>query len=798
MTLAATPVTRPRRTVRSLVVAIASLSAVAGWSVHGGPGVASAAGAVAVPGPQLVSTNPDDKAPVATDGEVRAIAEVGNRIIVGGTFTTIRNGGTTTNVARSYLFAYDKTTNLIDPGFAPTFNGSVDALQAGADGASVYVGGTFTNVNGVAQTGLVRIDTTTGATITAFNAKLNGRVSDLAMVGNRLYAIGFFGKSRTVTLGGLGAFDTTTGVADTRLLLPLATTRTGYGVRTIDVNSAATRMVIGGNLTSVGGVARDQIAVIDLATSPATVRADWNTSWLAFTDRSRTVSTITTYIRDVDLSDDGSYFVVGTTWYYPGNGDSLSRWEVGAAGADIAPTWARFTGGDTITKLTIAPNGVIYIGGHFRWYNSRPEDLSGPTAGAVTLFGLGAIDSSNGMPYQWAPTRQRGYGVLAMLVTSSGDLLIGHDTTSVAGETHQRFAKFPLAGGRTSVKLTAPTLPIGVTVVNGSATLRAFDGAAVTSSVAVSMPSGITSGVAIGDRMLAITTSLGLSVYESNGAGSWVLSERVAAYGLDPASVRGLTYSGNRLYYLLNGDQNLYARAVNPDSLAISPVAQVVSGPSTGDGRSYGSCNGLFVASETMYAACGGNLVATALTSLGVAGSPSTTISTPGASWNGAIVGAAAATTGTARTNLALGKTTNQSGTDYSGVSSRAVDGNRNGEYGANSVTHTTNAANSWWEVDLGSVQNISGVRIWNRVDCCVERLSNYWVYVSDVPFTSTSPSATRAQAGVSWFRVNGVSPRSIEIPFNRTARYIRIQAPGLEADYGLYLSLAEVEVYAG
>ena len=131
MTLAPAPVTRPRRTIRTLALAIASLAALAGWSAPGGAGVASAAGAAAVPGVQLVSTNPDDRTPVATNGEVRAIAEVGNTIVVGGTFTTIRDGGSSTNVARSYLFAYDKTTNVVNTAFAPTFNGSVDARYRG-------------------------------------------------------------------------------------------------------------------------------------------------------------------------------------------------------------------------------------------------------------------------------------------------------------------------------------------------------------------------------------------------------------------------------------------------------------------------------------------------------------------------------------------------------------------------------------------------------------------------------------------------------------------------------------------
>lgn len=795
-----TPSSRPTFGRRAFIGALAALAAVPVWASPTGtvPAV-QAAGATVVSGPRLVSTNPDDTTtPVATDGEVRSLAEVGNRIIVGGTFTTVREPGSKTNIARAYLFAYDKTTGKVDTGFVPVVNGSVDSLVAAADGTSVYVGGNFKTANGVAQPYLVRLDTTTGAIVTTFNAKVNGRVSDMTLVGSRLYAIGYFAKSRTVALGGLGAFDATTGVADTKLVLPLATTRTGYGVRTVDVSNDATKMVIGGNFTTVGGVARDQVAVIDLSGATAAVRADWNTNWLEFQFPSRGPAGATTYIRDIDMADDGSYFVVATTWYYPGNGDSLSRWDPSATGTNVQPTWARFTGGDTITKITLAPNGVLYIGGHLRWFNSRPEDLGGPTAGAVTLFGLGAIDPTNGMPFQWAPTRERGYGVLAMLVTSAGDLLIGHDTNTVAGETHQRLAKFP-AAGRVTTALANPTLPLDVTVVNGSATVRTFDGAGVTASATTtSMPSGIRAGVAIGDRLLAITNSLGLALYESNQSGTWVLSERVSAYNLSSSSVTGLAYADNRLYYTLSGDANLYVRAINTDSFAISPIAQVVSGPSAGDANNYAACTGVFIASGSLYAACGGNLWRGDMSRFGVPGAGSTFVSGPatGISWTGVVVGAGAAAVGTPRVNLALGKATNQSGTDFGGLSSRAVDGNRNGDYNAGSVTHTTSGANSWWEVDLGSVQNISSVRIWNRTDCCDQRLSNYWVYVSDVPFTSTSPSATRAQAGVTWYRVNGISPRQLEIAFNRTGRYVRIQAPGLEADFGLYLSLAEVEVY--
>ena len=69
--------------------------------------------------------------------------------------------------------------------------------------------------------------------------------------------------------------------------------------------------------------------------------------------------------------------------------------------------------------------------------------------------------------------------------------------------------------------------------------------------------------------------------------------------------------------------------------------------------------------------------------------------------------------------NLALGKPTKQSTTDKYGVSSKAVDGNNNTDYGVRSCTHTAPTKGNWWQVDLGSVYEIRDVVITNRADCC-------------------------------------------------------------------------------
>jgi hypothetical protein len=63
------------------------------------------------------------------------------------------------------------------------------------------------------------------------------------------------------------------------------------------------------------------------------------------------------------------------------------------------------------------------------------------------------------------------------------------------------------------------------------------------------------------------------------------------------------------------------------------------------------------------------------------------------------------------------GKAT-QVSTDYGGEAQRAIDGNTNGDYyDGNSVTHTRQQNDPWWEVDLGSEVPLNEVVIWNRTD---------------------------------------------------------------------------------
>ena len=66
--------------------------------------------------------------------------------------------------------------------------------------------------------------------------------------------------------------------------------------------------------------------------------------------------------------------------------------------------------------------------------------------------------------------------------------------------------------------------------------------------------------------------------------------------------------------------------------------------------------------------------------------------------------------------NLALHKPTQQQSTSYNGLSARAVDGNKDGDYAALSCSNTNIGSGNWWMVDLESTNVIYEVRIHNRL----------------------------------------------------------------------------------
>ena len=77
------------------------------------------------------------------------------------------------------------------------------------------------------------------------------------------------------------------------------------------------------------------------------------------------------------------------------------------------------------------------------------------------------------------------------------------------------------------------------------------------------------------------------------------------------------------------------------------------------------------------------------------------------------------------------GKAT-QSSVDYGGEPKRAIDGNTSQNYNDGSVTHTKSETDPWWQLELADVKDIGRIKIYNRGDCCGDRLEEAIVEILD------------------------------------------------------------------
>jgi hypothetical protein len=146
--------------------------------------------------------------------------------------------------------------------------------------------------------------------------------------------------------------------------------------------------------------------------------------------------------------------------------------------------------------------------------------------------------------------------------------------------------------------------------------------------------------------------------------------------------------------------------------------------------------------------------------------------------------------------HLAVAMPTAQSSTlsEYGTTSSRAAaDANTDGNFFNGSVTSTNRDANAWWQVDLGASTAIGSIVIWNRTDCCSSRLSDYWVFISDTPFSPIDTPATLRNRPGTWksHQTAIPNPSSTIRTAGANGRYVRVQLTGTD-----YLSLAEVQVF--
>jgi hypothetical protein len=454
----------------------------AGQAVAGTQAAAGSQGAAAgTVQPTLVGTVPGTNTPNIADGVTDAITQVGNKIIVGGTFTSVTAPGTTTNpVTRDYLFAFDATTGAIDTSFVPQLDsGPVEGLAPGAQPNTVYVAGSFNTVNGVKSKSVALISTNTGQLVSGWKPAVpNGVGWTVKLSGSHLFLGGLFTTVGGAAHAGLVSLDPSTGALQPYVTVQVSghhnytgqpgQSDAGVGVHRMDISPDGTKLIAVGNFKMVDGVTHDQIMLVDLGATTADVDPNWNTSGYTATCASGAYDT---YMRDVAFAPDGSYFTVaatgGGTFDQNTDGtralcDTVTRWETSSSGSDVQPTWIDYTGNDSFES--IATSGTaIYLGGHERWVNNSAGSDS-PGEGSLPRPGLAAVNPVNGLPFSWNPGRNpRGAGAYALYV-GPGGLYVGSDTTYIGNRQYYRgrVAFFPLAGGEDVTVPSPVALPANV------------------------------------------------------------------------------------------------------------------------------------------------------------------------------------------------------------------------------------------------------------------------------------------------------------------------------------------------
>lgn len=598
----------------------------------------------------LVSANPVDYTPHAQNGSIRAFAQIGNTVYAGGSFTGIKAAGASTWTPANNLVAYDASTGVLKADFTPVLDGAVQTLAVSPDG-KLIVGGSFATVNDVTRKNLVELDPTTGATVTSWVGRADGGVVRRAIVhDNYLYIAGAFHWINGTEHSLLARLNATTGAIDSTFQVDASGPRP-YANSTelvwgLAVAPDGDTVVAVGNFLDVNGSARNQVVMIDTTGTPTV--ADWNTDRYVAACYS---SSFPFYARDVDFSDDGKYFVIIADG---GRGDAYcdatARWETSDRGANVKATWVDFSGTDSVTSLEVT-DGVVYVGGHFRWQNNaNGNDVQG--SGGVSRYGIAALDQQNGVPLNWNPTRSPGsqlpaggteWGpIMWELWKGPNGLFAGFDADGLGSEYHGRQGYFPDAGGRTIAIQDAPQAASGYLYLgagNGQVTKVSYGVAGLGAPVTVSQPQLTSARAAfmVANKLYWAKTDssapsgslLNISIFSNTGVigAPWVSSGYNSWFAA--GGMTGAFYLQGRMYYTTATSNSLFYRYLTPDGYVVGCTAFTL--PTTG--INWRNVRGMtWVAGSLVYGSMDGSLRTVGFdpaATTAVDGSTATVVATP-------------------------------------------------------------------------------------------------------------------------------------------------------------------------
>lgn len=360
-----------------------------------------------------------------TNGIVWAMAEANGVVYAGGTFTAIRPPGTTAGGAgtRSAVnfAAFDAYTgNPTSCNLSVTgTNATVRALDVAPDGRTLYVGGSFSAVNGVSASSIAAINLPDCTVKTSFQpGGVSATVRAIDATNDAVYFGGDFKFVRNTPRERLAA------VTPTGALLPWAPSA-DLSVRALHVPAARNDVVIaGGDFTTMNGSDSKALAVLDQG-SGNSVR----TYPRYFIPRTSVVKSITS---------DANSFYIGNEGTGGGAFDGRARLNLGS----LDQVWR-----DTCLGATQAVS--VYQQKLYAAHHSHDcGSMGGFTDGSRIHLSAQDIDNPSPM-LQWNPLTNDGQGegigprTLAHTTTGSNDVLwVGGEFTTVNSKAQQSLSRF--------------------------------------------------------------------------------------------------------------------------------------------------------------------------------------------------------------------------------------------------------------------------------------------------------------------------------------------------------------------
>ena len=395
-----------------------------------------------------------------TDGIVFALAYGNGVVYAGGQFGNARPpgqpaGSTTGEVARTDIAAFDSTTGALISAFNPTIadtsspaSAVIRALALSPDGKTLYVGGTFNRVDGVARYNLAAFSTATGA-LTSWRPTSNSRVYSIAVSpsGSQIYIGGNLihldGAARTYA----GAVDASGN------LLPWAPALNST-VYTLAVAPDDSQVLIGGYFQTINGVAENAVGAVDPVNG--THNVPWNASIVPYKPPS-----CTSVVRDIVISGSTAYIAA------EGNGGGCFDGDFAVSlGSTDSLIWQNDCLG--ATQAVEVVRGWLFKGSHA--HNCAFEAGGFPpvaTAKGWVTWHLLDQSTADGTLGHWTPDTNTGHtdtgignlGPHAM-ATDGSQLFVGGDFSTVNNRAQQGFAIFPARADPQAPQTpsTAPTV----------------------------------------------------------------------------------------------------------------------------------------------------------------------------------------------------------------------------------------------------------------------------------------------------------------------------------------------------